>query len=320
MANYTTVNDLKADALFRAGEDATGGSTYDTKVVEYLNAVQLGLLMGGPFGPSDEKGTTLPVVDWLWARKRPPGVFNTKAQITTGTVSATKGSTTITFSSGPTASVANYHIRINSLSPVMRITTHTGGQTNATLETEWTEDDQTSVTYKLFCIEYSLASDFLRLVGQFNIPSDPYKIDVVDLDAMEDRYPLTMIAAGTPNMAAFIGPATIRLNKWTEDVLRVEYNYIYTPDDLATGGTPVLLRHHRRILAVGAACLIAFDKSDSKAQSLLLEMQAIMRGMMQEHAHQAHRAAAGFGSIKARQDQLTYSDGPLRTESGLVIG
>ncbi len=320
MANYTTVADLKADALWRAGEPTDGSSDYETAVMAYMNAVQLGLLLGGPFGPSDEKGIELPIVDWYWARKHPPGVFNTEAEITTGTVSVTKGSTTLTFSSAPAASVAGWRIRINSLAPVPRVSAHTAGQTTATLDAAWTEDSQSAVTYKLFKIEYTLATDFLRFVGRPLIPDYPYKIEVIDQDALETQYPITTIAAGTPSTAALIQPQTLRLNKWTEDPLRVEYNYIVLPTDLAADGTPVLPRHHRRILSVGAAALVCFDKSDDKAAALLRELNAILRSMLQEHAHHMRRMARAFGQFKTRQEQLTYSDGPLRTESGLVIG
>ncbi len=320
MANYSTVDDLKADALRRAGERTDGTSAYDTTAVTYLNAVLLGLLTGGPFGPADEKGIVLPVVDWTWSRKSPPGVFNTSAYVTTGTVTATKGSTTITFSSAPAASVAGYRIRINSLSPVPRISAHTAGVATATLDAAWTEDTQTTVTYRLFKHEYALASDFLRFVRQPVIPVYPYKLSVVEEDQLEDRYPLATIEAGTPTQAALIGNSTLRLNKYTENPLRVEYNYIYVPDDLVEGDTPALPRHHRRILAVGAACLIAFDKNDDKAPPLLREMQGILRAMLQEHTHKMARGADGYGRIKARQGQMSYTDGPLRTESGLVIG
>jgi len=315
MANFTTVNDLQADALFRAGEPTDGTSDYDTRVVEYLNAAQMSLLLGGPVG-----GEVFPVRDWWWARKNPRGVFNTAAEITTGTVTVTLGSTTVTFSSAPAASVTGYRLRVDSLGSVPRIASHTGGVATATLDVAWPEATQTAVAYHLFKIEYDLAADFLRLCGQPILVDWPYKINIVDEDTLEEGYPLTLIAAGVPSVAALIGSATIRLNHWTETAERIEYPYIYLPDDLATGGTPILPRHHRRMLSTMAAAYIALDKADTKAMSLLQEAQVYFRVMEQEHAHHMRRASQSFGRIEPRQDLLgSFGGGVLRTESGLII-
>lgn len=321
MANYTTTDDLKADALNRAGEPTDGSSDWETLVVTYLNAAQLGLLLGGPLGPQDESGLALPIIDWWWARKVPNGVFNTVGEITTGTVTATKGSTTITFSSAPASSVTGYRIRINSLSPVPRIASHTGGQVNATLDAAWPEDTQTTVTYKLFKIEYDLAADFLRFAGNPRVTQYPYRVEVIDPDVMEDNYPISMIAAGTVDRMALIGPQTVQLNYWTEDVERIEYPYIYAPADLAVGvsQSPVLPRHHRRILSTAAAGLICFDKSDDKAAALVREASVLLRAMLQEHYHHMRRGSKSFAAIKTRSDADSPT-GPMRTESGLIIG
>ncbi len=306
MANYETVDDLRLDALWRAGEPTDGSSNYATKVMEYLNAAQLGLLIGGPFGPGDERGMDLPVVDWWWARKRPYGVFNTEASRTTGTVTATQGSTTLTFSSAPSQSLAGWRVRINNLTTVPRIQTHIAAGTVAVLDAAWPEETQTAVSYVAFKLEYNLASDFLRFCGRPILFAGPYRMDVVDRDALEVEWPLARVAAfntGTTLQAALIDLTTIQLSHYTEDPLRVEYPYIFLPNDLVAGETPILPRHYRRFLAVAAAALICLDKSDSKVDALGIESKAILRAMLREQNHHMTRMSQSFGRIKTRQEE-----------------
>src|SRR3990167_9792805 len=78
---------------------------------------------------------------WKWREKRQ--VINTVAKITTGTVSLTNGSTTVTFSSAPTVSVAGYVLLMTTdtkdsgVAP--RISAHTASSTSATLDAAYTE-------------------------------------------------------------------------------------------------------------------------------------------------------------------------------------
>ncbi len=320
--NYTTVADLKADALFRAGEPTDGTSDYDTKVLEYLNAAQLGLLLGGPFGPGDEKAIALPVVDWWWARKHPAGVFNTEGYVTGGTVAASKGSTTITFSVAPANSVAGWRIRIAAYAPVPRIASHTGGVADATLDAAWTEENETAASFKLFKNEYPLAADFLRFCGQLILPVAPYRVDVVDRDILETYFPISQIQGFTTGQtltAALVAPGTVQLSHYMSTPLRIEYPYICVPADLGAGDTPILPRHYRRVLSVVAAAWLCFDKADNKTDALVLEAKVLLRGMMQEHTHQLGRASQDFGRIKARGSNR-YQENLLRTEGGLIIG
>src|SRR5690242_14066685 len=107
MANFATIADLIEYALFRAGEFTAGslvdGDFYNGTdggpVLGYMNDVVEGLLLGSPLGLTDERGMTLPAVDWWWARKHPAGTLALAAPVSTGTVSVTKGQKALTFSS-----------------------------------------------------------------------------------------------------------------------------------------------------------------------------------------------------------------------------
>src|SRR6266446_10129025 len=136
MANFTTVRDLRADALWIAGEASTSASSYYARSLEYLNAVLIALMAGGPLGALD-----LQAVDWWWAyQTKSAKLAITNAQNTSGTptgVTATipNGSTTITFSGNVTQSLVGYRLAfLDDQDQLLHITAHTGGTATATCD------------------------------------------------------------------------------------------------------------------------------------------------------------------------------------------
>src|SRR3990172_9500813 len=132
MANLTTTEDLRLDALFRAGEPASASSALYAKALEYVNRIQQDLLLGGGIAVGRDLATSagiyahvvdLPLTDWWWARKQPRGVLNTDALVEAGTVTVTEGSTAVTFSSAPAVSVAGWRLEVSKLPTVPRILT-----------------------------------------------------------------------------------------------------------------------------------------------------------------------------------------------------
>lgn len=86
--------------------------------------------------------------NWWWNRSLT--TLQLPAKITTGTVSATSGSTSITFSSAPAASVANYKIIFSGHAEVYTISAHTAAATAATLNIAFIGDTDSALTYKLW--------------------------------------------------------------------------------------------------------------------------------------------------------------------------
>jgi hypothetical protein len=327
---YTTVNDLKRDALWRAGEpaelDANGVSTsdYDERALDYMNAVQQGLLLGSPLSIVDERGQPLPAVDWWWSRKSQHGTIYLDTEYVQGTVSIVQGSTTATFSvdtiTGGT-DFTNWRLRVGNRQTVSRIVSAelSGGVTVATLDARWPEDTTTD-SYTAFPVEASLPADFLRFSGPMVVPGEPWEIDVVDDAAMNAHYPIHAIVAGTPTSAALVGSQTVRFNRYrsqTTGPLRIEFPYIYMPSDMALGGTPIIPAHHRRLLSTGAAYYILLDKSDSKSDVLKAEFRGLWGAMLQEHMRHMRRMSRRFGQLHYRLEQMGRR--PVVTQSGLVI-
>ncbi|HEX7126258.1 MAG TPA: hypothetical protein VF406_10890 [Thermodesulfobacteriota bacterium] len=316
--NYDSVADLKADALFRAGEPTDGSSDFESVVVTYLNAIQQGLLIGGPFGTRPEAGLpALPIVDWWWARKL--AVLSTDAAITTGTVTLTKHSTTVTFSDAPTVDVTDWFLVVGTRIVVPQIVAHVAMSDTATLDAPW-PDVTTTETYVLANLRVPLPADWLRPVGAGRVTvADPPAVSwlrIVDWSTLEAMAPRASLAEGVPRVAALMDETTLEVRAWTESPARLELPYLALPADLATGGTPVLPRHHRRLLAVGAALLILLDKADDKATALVSEFRGLHAALVQEHTHRIRRLSPAFGQIHPRPGARASR---LVTASGIVL-
>src|SRR6266478_604735 len=109
MANFTTVRDLRADALWIAGEASTSASSYYNRSLEYLNAVLIALMAGGPLGALD-----LAAVDWWWAyqvkasKLAIANAVNSPSTPASVTATINSGATTITFSGNVATSMTGY--------------------------------------------------------------------------------------------------------------------------------------------------------------------------------------------------------------------
>lgn len=97
---------------------------------------------------------------WDWERRRVFVAFDTDADISTGTASATDGSTTVTFS-GPTltdATVFHRYLRVSGNDQIHKIVTFNDA-TSVEIETAWELADVSGGTYEIFTLFYSIASD-----------------------------------------------------------------------------------------------------------------------------------------------------------------
>jgi hypothetical protein len=351
MANFASITDLIEHALFRAGE-FTGGSLADGDfyngtdggpVLGYLNDALEGLLLGSPLGLLDESGRSMPAVDWWWARKNPPGTLYLQAPVTAGTVSIAKGSTALTFSTllgsgtalvgsfvvgsavvGGTLDLTGYRIRIGTSRYLPRVVScdTSGAVTTAVIDSPWPDTSVTNGSYTAFKLEYDLPDDFLRFAGEPTLSSDPWRFSVVDQDTLEQAFPISATQGGRPHMAALIAPQRIRLSHYPSDVDRVEFPYIYLPSRFTLATTDLVLPpHYRRVLAVGAAYYVCYDKADSKAGDLRTEFLGLYRAMVSEHNRHQRKMSKGFGRIHSRLGQVRGlpGNGPLRTASGLII-
>lgn len=322
MANYTTSADLVDDILFRSNEKTDGTSDFNSTALQYLNRAYQGIWSGG-----SELDPTINEV-WWWLRKDDQGVLTLNPIQDTGTISVTNNNNSITFSSAPSASMAGRHFKVDDHADVFIITAHTGGATGATLESVYTGDTDTAASYKAFQLDYSLASDILYLTSPFIAFQDNRReIPVIALDELRTKWPLETAGSGVPRNAAFIGEESVRFSHYggttSTDFIKIDYEYIYEPSDLADDtGAPLVPRQYRKVLSDWATGFLLADKDDVKARDMVALAAGGLASMAKENRRRAMLASgsSNFARILPRQGTLARWEGPLRTESGVILG
>ena len=222
---------------------------------------------------------------------------------------------------GDILDLTGWRIRIGSSRFLPRVASM-DSTTTATLDSPWPDDSATASSYQAFKLEYDLPSDFLRFTQQPTLSADPWRFDVMDLDTLDHAFPVSSIQQGRPQAAALIAPQRIRLSHYPADVDRVEFTYVYLPDRFTLTSTDLILPpHYRRVLGLGAAFYVLYDKADSKAGDLRGEFRSFYQTMMNEHMRHQRKMGKSFGQINFRLGQVRGlpGQGPLRTNSGLII-
>lgn len=313
MSVLRTTDDLRSDALFRAGEPSDSTGSFYAKALEYMNFIQQRLLLGGSISSGRDLATSagiyahlvdLPITDWWWARKR--GVFNTDARvqrIVSG--SLTQGVTqAVTVTSALTTDIVGHYVCVLGKNTVYRVvaTSNPTTATQFTMDAPYVDDTVAAPTLDIAKLEYDLAGDFLRFC------STPYihsvfgaSIDVSSLEQRNTDWPLAIIRQGRPTRAFMVGPRTIAVNGYDTRPYRVEYEYMTTPADLTASSYPLLPVHHRSVLSTGAAMMILFDKGDSRAANLASEYRELVGRMVQEHRRALSGGSATFGQFRFRK-------------------
>jgi hypothetical protein len=328
MANGQFTADLIFDVLFRAGEATDGTSQYNARALEYLNRAYLGICAGG--------GELVPGMreEWRWLKKDPPGVIFVFPLLYPGlynspaTLTVTFASTSGTFS-GPIGenlvSLAGWFIKIGDNPDFYRIATHTINTAAITLDQPWNATSG-SYSYITGAMEYSLASDVMRLLSPMrcfrkNTNDDPYKIFEVDLERLEQEYPLADVQPGMPEVFARVNEQTIRFNRYADgyptgpynQFFRVEYAYIRRPALLTSPGTseePLVPWEWRRVLSDWAVHWLMVDKNEDRAEHVGLSAKSGLEAMAHENQYQirAYDRSNAFGALRPRQAMIPPRD------------
>lgn len=328
MGFFDTPVAIRSDVLFRAGESTTNtGGRYYSKVIDYINRAHLDLCRGN--NPLDPEANVI----FKWALKHPPGIIRLEPKYDSGTVSATLGDSTITFSSVIANSVAGWHIKIDGEDDVFRINSHTAGTATANIDTGFTGTTVSAATFKLMKLEYEVGGgELLRLVSPFRVfqssnYTDDYKIYGISPDKFDQLYPLSRIQSGIPECFKVVktrgNTATIIFNRYLDtEYLKVEYDYTEKPDVLTTSSTTddiFVPDEWRYIIADFALAMVLKDKSDDKYDDAVSKARAGFAGLVSATRYESNFTDDGYGHIISREDDF-YNDTLLRTESGLLVG
>lgn len=337
---FSTVDDLRADALYLAGEPTDSTSTYyASKVIDYLNVVLKALVSGGKLGTADNSAISIEAKDWWWARKHPRGYIRLVAGFNTDeakTATLTLASTTVSWDAMTAGlSLVDYRLIVPSTATsgatepawTAFITAHTAGATSMTIDRAYPYANTASTAVFAVLTDYELPADFLRFAsGMFPTGREPgTALNLVASTELELAYPITEIQEGVPICACMAGydatnsKSRLRFSHYVDDPLDLEFDYIFTPSALTAGsGKPIFPDAHRRVLSTGAAFMILLDKEDSSAATRLQEFQSYFAAMEAEHDAQTTVGAPDAGKIFPRR-KWSERNRLLRDKTGRVI-
>ena len=203
------------------------------------------------------------MADWWWLVKRQ--IIATADDISTGTVSVTNNSTSITFSSAPTPSVADRFLLVagNAIDSGARyrIATHTAAAAAATLDGVYTGATDTVAGYKVYQDSYDLATDFDRplFIRRYGFPNPMDKISPSEMATLKNFDEST----GKPQVYAIYDWETtgqpsatseqqLILHPYPDAIYRIEVEYRRTLDtELSGSSTPLIPDDYRQILIYG---------------------------------------------------------------------
>lgn len=160
MAQFRTTADIMDLALTNAGEVTNGNSPYETDLLNKLNRVHFSLIAGGTIALGPDATVEIDEV-WPWSTSRRPMIIELQPKITTGSITTTLGSEGITFSSGPSVSVAGWYLKIDGKEGTYRIASHTAAATAAELDGAWPLASVSGGSFTLFKLDYDLVPSYL---------------------------------------------------------------------------------------------------------------------------------------------------------------
>jgi hypothetical protein len=344
MANYQYTSDLLGDMLFRAGEPTDGTGDYVDAALRYLNRAYQSIWLGGSeLDPGINE-------DWLWLRSTDPGIITLRPSYSGGYTAVTHNDAT--YSLGVDGTDPGSALPIDSLvgsdildgwffkaddhADVFRFDTSnytllSPGPPYFTVDGEfdsvYTGSTDAAAGYKIFRLEYDLASDVLRLLSPMRVYQDNrIKIHGMSVEVMHNQWPLSTPLAGVPSGFAMVGDQKVMFSHYAGDAstdrIRIEYDYLKKPSILAntTNEEPLIPIQYRKVLADYGLFFLFMDKNDNRADATGMMARATLRAMTVENRKRMSAITSNFGRIITRQAERPEYISPLRTESGLIIG
>lgn len=286
-SQVTDFSDLYTDLQNRV-RVSTGITATENQAKRYINTALYDMHVGFDYR-------------FPWAERA--STILSRVQYTTGTVTITQGSATLTGSStvwtttdafGIANARANGKIKIaGGLTPYTVSTV--GGAGTITLSSKFTEADVTAGTYVYYEDEYALASDFLRVVDA-QVFSDELGIDLIGRTEFRRRYP-TNSTPGRPRVACIIDYAPsgnttpirrVRFSPPPSTTLTIPYSYVTSNLATSSAGAaqtnlsansdePIVPLRYRHVIVLHALYNWYRDKrDDARSQEVKGEYTDLM--------------------------------------------
>lgn len=167
MAQFRTTADIMDLALDNGGEVTNGNSSYEARVLGFLNRVHHAIISGGTI--SIGKDATVQIDEtWPWAKSRNPIVIELQPAYTQGNITVSRGSDSVTFYPAPSISLEGYHLQIPGREEVFKIAAHTADETTAYIDSAYPDESVTQVAFVAFKIDYNLIPAHLIVTDMNN--------------------------------------------------------------------------------------------------------------------------------------------------------
>ena len=312
-----TTQDLILDALGKSGEKTDGTSEFQATALSYMDTFYKKLTAGANEFDVDLGDP------FVWAKAKYPGVLVLEPFYDTGTVTMVAGSANGVFSAAPAASLAGYYLKVSNRAEYFRIVTHVAASVNFVIDAGYTDDSGT-FAYQANPLDYNLAAaNVVRLYGPMKVyrtqTSDgDGEGQIVGLDqrSFDKKWPMYRLHAGIPTEFAYIynadGTITVRMNKIPATQVKVEYNYIPMPVDLADSAAsiPIVPLVHRQVLSHATAYAILMDKQDDKSKHFMGLVQADLKALSNANRREFMQVAKQRGRLIPRGDDYARNNYP----------
>lgn len=234
--------------------------------------------------------------EWPFLRSPYPLVIQTVTDITTGTVATVAGSTTITFSSAPTVSVANRFIQTVDSKDWYRITAHTAASSTATIEIGAITSN-TVATYTVRKLYYGTSTNVDRIVQIFQ-DILPYQLIETTPEYFQSFNP-GFLASGTPRLycmagidsSAGAGTPQFRLWPNPDAVINLRIDYLTVATDMVADGdiSVIPAKWHTTTLLEGAKAQAFSYLDDTREQQSVVLFNNMITEMQNEFENSLHR-------------------------------
>jgi len=323
----TTFSDLYTDLMNRV-RVTTGQTATDTQAKRYINTALHDMHLGFDY--------KLP-----WCERQ--STLITMAPYTTGTVSISVGSTTLTGSSTAWNTANSYGVNnmraggkvtVSGTTDIYRVSS-VASDTSATLATRYVASSAASgAEYRYFEDEYALASDFLRPVD-FQKFSDSYDIPIISRTEFRRRFPRPNVS-GRPKVAClmdegFSGSTTpvrkVVFYPYPDAAYIIPYAYITNAVGVSSAGAnltslssdtdePIVpLRYRHAIVLHALANWYRDKKDDARAESAKAEYIDIMNRIVADHDIGTHAKA----QIQPVGGYWRSARSPYRSRGGRIM-
>lgn len=262
---------LQQELAAQVGLDSTGTSQA-TLLKRWINSAQ---------------ATVLRSFEWPFNRASNPLVIQTATDYTTGTVSTTAGSTTVTFSGTIASSMAGRFLQTSSSNDWYRVTAHTAGTNTATIEIAALYDNATA-TYTLRKAYYSTSSAVDRIL-QVTQSILPYQLIETGLEYFQAFNP-GFLSTGTPRIYVMAGVDSsgypqFRLWPVPDAKINLYVDYLIVPVDMSADANESVIPDKWRldVLIEGAKCQAYGFLDDTRSAESYVKFHKIIDDMKSEY-------------------------------------